>query len=60
MRIPIITAQELSLEELKKRNKITKDLFRSIQPELKSAVYFSKLSHRLPEINQLLQMAYRG
>jgi hypothetical protein len=38
--IPIITAQELALKELKKRNKITKTAFEGIQNELKSIVYF--------------------
>lgn len=58
--IPILEAQSLAFEELKKRNTITKTDFESIQSELKSVVYFSKLSRKLPEIEQLLQTSYRG
>lgn len=59
-RIPILTAQSLAYKELKKRNRITKTDFESIQDELKSVVYFSKLSQKLPEIDRLLQTNYRG
>ena len=58
--IPILTAQNLAFKELKKRNKITKAAFEGIQSELKSAVYFSKLSRKLPALEQLLQINYRG
>jgi hypothetical protein len=58
--IPIITAHELALKELKKRNKITKTAFESIQNDLKSIVYFSGLSRKLTEIERLLQTTYRG
>lgn len=58
--IPILTAQELAFKELKKRNKITKAAFENIQTELKSIVYFSGLSNKLPYIEQLLQTTYRG
>lgn len=58
--IPILTAQGLALGELKKRNRIAKTAFESIQNELKSVVYFSGLSRKLPDIEQLLQSTYRG
>jgi hypothetical protein len=58
--IPILEAQNLAFDELKKRNKITKTAFESIQHELKSVIYFSELTSKLPEIEQLLQTAYAG
>ena len=58
--IPILDAQHLAFQELKKRNKITIEEFDRIQPELKSVVYFSDLVHKMPEIEQLLQVKYRG
>ena len=58
--IPILTAQSLAEKELKKRNKITRTIFERIQSELKSVVYFSGLSRKLPDIEQLLQSIYRG
>lgn len=58
--IPILDAQDLAFKELKKRNKITKAVFESIQDELKSVVYFSGLANKLLDINQLLQSTYRG
>ena len=58
--IPIITAQELVFEQLKKRNRIEKTVFEGIQPELKSVVYFSGLSRMIPALNCLLQTTYRG
>ncbi|WP_037586863.1 sce7726 family protein [Stenoxybacter acetivorans] len=57
--IPIKTAQDLAFKELKKRNKISKTAFESIQPELKSTVYFSGLTRRLPDLEQLLKTNYR-
>jgi len=58
--IPILTAQGLAFVELKKRNKITKTSFEGIQSELKSVVYFSELSRKLPALEALLQTNYRG
>ncbi len=58
--IPILDAQNLAFNELKKRNRITKTVFESIQAELKSVVYFSGLSHKLADIDRLLQSTYRG
>ncbi|MCL2547477.1 MAG: sce7726 family protein [Oscillospiraceae bacterium] len=59
-KIPILQAQKLALTELKKRNKITKMVFDNIQPELKSIVYFSDLTRKLPEIENLLALNYKG
>jgi hypothetical protein len=59
-KIPILAAQNLTFRELKKRNKITKMAFESIQSELKSVVYFSGLSRKLTDIDRLLQSTYRG
>lgn len=56
--IPILEAQRLTHLELKKRNKITIEEFDSVQPELKSVVYFSDLIHKLPELNKLLHENY--
>ncbi len=58
--IPILDAQDLAFKELKKRNKITKTVFESIQDELKSVIYFSGLANKLSDVNQLLQSTYRG
>jgi len=58
--IPILQAQDLAFQELRKRNRITKTAFKNIQPELKSMIYFSGLSRKLPDIDQLLQTTYRG
>jgi hypothetical protein len=58
--IPILKAQQLAFKELKKRNKITKPVFNSIQTELKSVVYFSGLTKRLPDLEHLLQSNYKG
>lgn len=59
-KIPILEAQKLAYLELKKRNKIAIEEFESIQPELKSVVYFSNLIGKLPELNKLLQKNYGG
>lgn len=59
-KIPILEAQKLAHLELKKRNKITVEEFESIQPELKSVVYFSNLVGKLSELNRLLQKNYGG
>jgi len=58
--IPILTAQNMTFVQLKKRNKIEKNIFACIQNELKSVVYFSDLSYMMPELDQLLQTNYRG
>lgn len=57
-RIPILDAQQLTYQELKKRNKITVEEFGAIKPELKSVIYFSGLVRKLPELNELLQTGY--
>lgn len=58
-KIPILDAQNLTYQELKKRNKITVEEFTAIQSELKSVIYFSRLVGKLPELNELLQTRYR-
>jgi hypothetical protein len=59
-KIPILRTQDLAFQELKKRNKIIKSEFDKIQNELKSVVYFSKLSQSLAILNQLLHTRYRS
>ena len=58
--IPLLEAQKLAFDELKKRNKITKITFNKIPDELKSVIYFAKLSNKLPKLEQLLETNYRG
>lgn len=57
-KIPILYAQKLAYQEMKKRNRITIEEFGAIQPELKSVIYFSGLVRKLPELNELLQTRY--
>lgn len=57
-KMPILDAQKLAYQELKKRNKITVEEFGTIQSELKSVIYFSGLVRKLPELNKLLQTEY--
>ena len=56
--IPMETAQKLAYAELRKRNSITKDCFTSINTELKSVVYFSNLSSKMPALEKLLETQY--
>lgn len=58
-KIPILEAQRLACQELKKRNRISVEEFQSIQLELKSVIYFSGLVQKIPELNRLLQENYR-
>ena len=58
-RIPIKKAQDMAVNELRKRNKITKTFFERIQPELRSTIYFAGLSKKLPQLEVLLQSNYR-
>ncbi|MDR1194388.1 MAG: sce7726 family protein [Peptococcaceae bacterium] len=58
--IPILEARNLALAELKQRNNITTAAFSRIQRELKSVVYFSNLTKRLNDIEQMLELRYRG
>jgi len=51
-------AQSMALDELKKRNQISKAVFERIQPELKSTVYLAGLSRKLPQLEALLQSNY--
>ena len=57
-KLPIKEAQEKTFIELKKRNKISKNIFDRIQPELKSTVYFAVLSQKLPQLEQFLKSKY--
>lgn len=57
-KIPILEAQQLAFRELKKRNKITIEEFEKIQPELKSIVYFSGLTRKMPDLDRLLETQY--
>ncbi|MCL2856731.1 MAG: sce7726 family protein [Oscillospiraceae bacterium] len=57
--IPIKEAQHMAFMELKNRNKISKTTFEQIQPELKSTIYFAGLSHKIPQLEELLQSNYR-
>jgi len=59
-KIPILIAQKLVYKRLKERNRITKTAFENVQDELKSIVYFSGMSRKLPDIEKLLQTTYRG
>lgn len=60
LKIPIHDAQKSAFHELKKRNKITVEEFDTIQPELKSVIYFSRLVGKMPRLKQLLQERYGG
>lgn len=57
--IPILEAQRLAFQEMKKRNKITVEEFQEIQPELKAVIYFSGLTQKMPALGQLLETQYR-
>lgn len=59
-RIPVDDAHKLMLKALKGRNRINKDLFDIVPMELKSVVYFSKISKCIPELNQFLSDTYGG
>lgn len=58
-KIPILDAQMLAYQEMKKRNNITVKEFCTIQSELKSVIYFSDLTKKIPEFNEVLQTKYR-
>lgn len=57
--IPILDAQKLAFQELKKRNTITKIVFDDIPSELKAAIYFSGLYKKTPELISMLNTIYR-
>ncbi|MBQ2823748.1 MAG: sce7726 family protein [Oscillospiraceae bacterium] len=59
MKIPILDAQNLALQELKKRNKISKIVFDDIPSELKASIYFSGLHKNMPELINMLNATYR-
>ena len=56
--IPILKAQDLACQELKKRIIITKTEYDSIQTELKSVVYFSGFVRKLPDLELFLNTIY--
>ncbi len=58
--IPILKAQQLTLQELKKRNKISKIVFENIPNELKAVMYFSGMSKKSEELINLLKTSYRS
>lgn len=57
--IPILKAQELAFKELKKRNRITKTSFEIIPSELKAVTYFTKLSYKIPNIEEMWHKQYK-
>lgn len=57
--IPILEAQKLAFQELKKRNKISKIVFDNIPSELKAAIYFSGLYKKMPDLISMLNTTYR-
>lgn len=57
--IPILEAQKLALQELKKRNKISKIVFDKIPIELKAILYFSGLGNNIADLETLLNTVYR-
>lgn len=57
--IPILEAQQLAFQEIKKRNTITVKEFQEIQSELKAVIYFSGLTRKMDKLNQLLETQYR-
>jgi len=60
MDIPVLEAQKMVMNELRKRNKIEKSVFESIQSEVKSVVYFSNLKNNIQLLRKLLKSKYRG
>lgn len=58
--LDILTAQKLTFDELKKRNKISKQELKKIPAELRSVVYFSDYINRSEEINQFFDRLYEG
>lgn len=58
-KIPILDAQRLAFQELKKRNRISKIVFDNIPSELKAAIYFSGLYKNSFDLNVMLNTTYR-
>ena len=58
--LSILQAQKAVVDELKKRNKITKTDFYNVQAELRSVVYFSELYRKMSNLENFLQTNYRG
>jgi hypothetical protein len=59
-KMPILLAQRLAFDKLRKRNRISKTAFESVQNELKCVCYFTPLSHKLPDLTKLLKIRYKG
>ena len=57
--LQILQAQKSVVDELKKRNNITKTNFSNVQVELRSVVYFSELHRKLSKLEDFLQTNYR-
>ena len=58
-KIPILDAQKLAFQEMKKRNRISKIVFDNIPSELKAAIYFSGLYKNSSDLNAMLNTTYR-
>ena len=58
-KIPILNAQKLVFQEMKKRNRISKIVFDNIPSELKAAIYFSGLYKNSSDLNAMLNATYR-
>ena len=57
--IPILEAQRMVFQQLKKRNRISKEEFESVPLELKSAVYFSPLAKNIDGITSFCSRPYQ-
>jgi hypothetical protein len=59
--VSIESVYKLFLKELKKRNNVQKDLFKTVPEELKSLMYFSNASKRdYDSLREFLEEQYRG
>ncbi|BAE82508.1 MULTISPECIES: sce7726 family protein [Desulfitobacterium] len=61
VKIPVEQAYSMSIQELKKRNKIEADFFQSVPYELKSLIYFSNSAKKEFEaLNRFLNQKFGG
>lgn len=58
--IPILEAQELTIKELKKRSKATKEFMDFIPYELKSVAYFYRTPKDINKFSNFLEQSYGG
>lgn len=58
--LDILTAQKLTFDELKNRNRISKQELKKIPTELRSVIYFSNYINSSKEINQFYDRLYEG